>query len=341
VRRNTWWSWTRPPIVPALIAFVLLFSHPARAQQGAAPTDSIQSQTQTPATESQPSTNAVTAQAAHATYVGEAKCVECHEEIMETFEHNPHHGAQVDRNEAGKVVQCESCHGPGSLHSEADGDESDPRFATIRVFKRMSPDAQASVCRSCHTMGEQFHWDQSSHARNDLSCQSCHSMHAAKSQGGKNLLSKARPTELCLSCHEDKRAEIARSAHMPLREGGMDCSSCHNPHGSAAPFMIRKASNNELCTTCHMDKRGPFLWEHPPVREDCVTCHMPHGSNNDKVLASKKPFLCQRCHIATRHPSTLYDRPDLVSNRLFNRSCTNCHSQIHGSNHPSGKTFLR
>ena len=25
----------------------------------------------------------------------------------------------------------------------------------------------------------------------------------------------------------------------------------------------------------------------------------------------------------------------------FNRGCVNCHSQIHGSNHPSGRTFTR
>jgi DmsE family decaheme c-type cytochrome len=344
VRRTAWCQrgWSRA--LPAIALLVLAGCLPDRvlAQEGAAPADTTQTQTEPSSPQPQPShTTTVPAQAGHATYVGQAKCAECHEEVMDTWEHNPHHGAQVDRHEAGSTVQCESCHGPGSLHAEADGDESHPGFATIRVFKRMSPAAQAAVCRSCHTMGEQFHWDQSSHARNDIACQSCHSMHAPKSQGGKALLSHSRPTELCLSCHEDKRAEIARSAHMPLREGGMDCSSCHNPHGSPAPNMIRKTSNHELCTTCHMDKRGPFLWEHPPVREDCVTCHMPHGSNNEKVLTSKKPFLCQRCHIATRHPSTLYDRPDLVSNRLFNRSCTNCHSQIHGSNHPSGKTFLR
>jgi cytochrome c5 len=26
---------------------------------------------------------------------------------------------------------------------------------------------------------------------------------------------------------------------------------------------------------------------------------------------------------------------------VFNRGCTNCHSQIHGSNHPSGVRFQR
>jgi DmsE family decaheme c-type cytochrome len=121
----------------------------------------------------------------------------------------------------------------------------------------------------------------------------------------------------------------------------MTCADCHNPHGTSSEHQLRAATVNDLCTNCHADKRGPFLWEHPPVRENCLNCHQPHGSNNDKVLAARRPFLCQRCHITTRHPSTLYDGPDLVSNRLFNRSCTNCHSQIHGSNHPSGKTFLR
>jgi len=276
-----------------------------------------------------------------AAYVGSEKCVKCHEEVWESFQHNPHYQAQVDAHEAGPVVGCESCHGPGSLHVEADGKEDDPKFVTLHVFKKMKPAEAASVCQACHRTGDQFHWDQSMHARNDVACQSCHTMHSAKSEGGKALLSKSRPTEVCLSCHVEKRAELNRTAHMPLREGGMDCTGCHNPHGSTGPHMIRADSNNELCTSCHMDKRGPFLWEHPPVRENCLTCHVPHGSNNDKVLASKKPFLCQRCHIQTRHPSTLYDRPDLISNRLFNRSCTNCHSQIHGSNHPSGKTFLR
>lgn len=281
------------------------------------------------------------APAVAAAYVGADKCVKCHSEEWDSFQHNPHYQAAVDGNEAGPVVGCESCHGPGSLHVEADGNEDDPKFATLRVFKKMKPADAAAVCQSCHRTADQFHWDQSAHARNDISCQRCHSMHNPQTQGGKALLAAARPTELCLSCHQEKRVEISKTAHMPLAEGGMDCSSCHNPHGSAGPHMIRANSNTELCTTCHMDKRGPFLWEHPPVRENCVTCHMPHGANNDKVLASKRPFLCQRCHIQTRHPSTLYDKPDLVSNRLLNRSCTNCHTQIHGSNHPSGKTFLR
>ena len=165
----------------------------APAQEPAAP-DSVQSPREPDTPSTQPSHTPVSTAAA--TYVGQAKCIECHEEVMEGWEHNPHHGAQVDGHVAGKNVMCESCHGPGSLHAEADGDESHPGFHAINVFKRMSPDAQAAVCRSCHTMGEQFHWDQSSHARNDVSCQSCHSVHTPKSAGGTSSHPQARPPRL-------------------------------------------------------------------------------------------------------------------------------------------------
>jgi hypothetical protein len=62
------------------------------------------------------------------------------------------------------------------------------------------------------------------------------------------------------------------------------------------------------------------------------------------MLVAKLPMLCQRCHIGTRHPSTIYDNRGVTtakSNRIYSRSCVNCHSNIHGSNHPSGNAFAR
>ena len=123
----------------------------------------------------------------------------------------------------------------------------------------------------------------------------------------------------------------------------MDCASCHDPHGSPALHMVRGQDANDMCLRCHADKRGPFLWEHAPVRENCVSCHDPHGSNNDRMLVAKVPMLCQRCHISSGHPPTVYDQTQVnnASNRVVGRSCVNCHSQIHGSNSPAGNRFLR
>ena len=41
---------------------------------------------------------------------------------------------------------------------------------------------------------------------------------------------------------------------------------------------------------------------------------------------------------SSRHPT---QPQSLSSIKNFNRGCTNCHSYIHGSNHPSGNAFLR
>ena len=79
--------------------------------------------------------------------------------------------------------------------------------------------------------------------------------------------------------------------------------------------------------------------------ESCATCHDSHGSNNDRMLTAKQPFLCQRCHVTARHPPTIYNGDQLLNsqnaNKMFSRACLNCHTMIHGSNAPGGKALLR
>jgi DmsE family decaheme c-type cytochrome len=173
----------------------------------------------------------------------------------------------------------------------------------------------------------------------------CHSVHSFKSEQGQ--LKAPTQMGLCVTCHRDKVAKLDRSGHMPVREGKMQCSSCHNPHGSTNVKLLRRGDSlAEMCTSCHADKRGPYLWEHAPTRDGCATCHDPHGSSNERMLVAKPPILCQRCHVATRHPSTIYDGAAIGSAaapsiRIFARSCVTCHVNIHGSNHPSGQRFIR
>ena len=57
-------------------------------------------------------------------------------------------------------------------------------------------------------------------------------------------------------------------------------------------------------------------------------------------MLAKMPYLCQRCHLNTRHPGTLYDLRNTQlganpSNRVVEHACRNCHQNVHGSNHPS------
>jgi DmsE family decaheme c-type cytochrome len=254
--------------------------------------------------------------------VGKDTCATCHEDVSKAFEATPH---------AQSALGCEGCHGPGQAHVDGGGDKT-----KIAKISALPPAEQSDACLKCHAKGQQAHWSGSTHDSRKVSCISCHETHP-KGAVPKSLLSKPQ-TELCVSCHPKRRAQLYRSGHMPMREGKMECSSCHNPHGTVSEGMLVQNSINENCYACHAEKRGPFVWEHAPVREDCTTCHDAHGSVNSYMLKVKQPILCQPCHIANRHPSTPHFAKDQYS---WNHGCLNCHPMIHGSNHPSGARFLR
>jgi DmsE family decaheme c-type cytochrome len=164
-------------------------------------------------------------------------------------------------------------------------------------------------------------------------------------KGEKQLKAETQP-KLCATCHQQIVNKLNRFNHMPVREDKMACSSCHNTHGSSNVKMLKTGTTvDQACTSCHAEKRGPHLWEHAPVANACVTCHDPHGSSNERMLVAKVPFLCQRCHVTSRHPPTVYDgfifKTSSNGNKVTGRGCVICHSQIHGSNSPNGKAFLR
>jgi DmsE family decaheme c-type cytochrome len=271
-------------------------------------------------------------------YAGSDTCVVCHTDQEASMKGTQHGQAKNPRTPAA-AQGCESCHGPGQAHVDDDAK------GKILRFKAMKPDAVSGTCLTCHNRGTHAGWEGSAHASRNLSCTTCHSVHSPKSLE-KQLVKKTQ-TEVCATCHRTQVAKTERAvAHMPVREGKMSCSSCHNPHGSISNVKALKVGSSvtESCTTCHTEMRGPMLWEHAPVKESCATCHDPHGSSNDRMLNVRMPMLCQRCHVATRHPATLYDRDEITtnkSNRMFGRSCVNCHSNIHGSNHPSGQFYMR
>lgn len=269
-------------------------------------------------------------------YVGDDTCVTCHEPEGKSIMNTPHGQAQNPRAPAA-VHGCETCHGPGKAHV----DQPDAP-GSIQRFTAMAPRDVSATCQTCHNRTEHAMWEGSTHNTRNLGCTTCHSVHHPMSE--QTQLVKASVMEVCATCHRAQVNKQSRTSHMPVREGKMTCTTCHNPHGSTNVKQLRVGNYvNESCYSCHAEKRGPFIWEHAAGRESCTTCHDPHGSNNDRLLVARLPTLCQRCHIGTRHPSTIYDGTALAtrSNRLILRGCVNCHQQIHGSNHPSGNTFLR
>jgi DmsE family decaheme c-type cytochrome len=252
------------------------------------------------------------------------------------------HAARNDPQSPFSGLQCEACHGPGQDHVYAQqrGQSGLPSV----VFGRDSDtpvDEQNAVCLGCHESQGRIGWDGSRHQSADLACAACHRVHRERDP----VFDPLAQQQLCFDCHPQRRADNLKASAHPLRYGSMSCSDCHDPHNGSHDFLLREASVVETCFNCHAGKRGPFLWEHAPASEDCTLCHQPHGSNHPALLSKRPPLLCQQCHSPASHPSTPYTpelAADSMQNRfLLGRACLNCHSQVHGSNHPSGATLDR
>jgi len=281
-------------------------------------------------------------------YVGSDTCLICHADQGKHFQNTVMGKAFAHPKNEKEKLGCEGCHGPGKAHLEAGGGKDSIPVRFTKDSKN-TVDEKNGACLSCHEKGNRLFWQGSPHETRAVACVDCHTGHEPQSA---KLSSDARfnapltdvhstkqgQPELCLKCHQMRKAQLQRSSHMPYREGKVTCTSCHNPHGSPNPKQLIQATTTENCLSCHTERRGPFLWEHPPVMENCANCHEPHGTNNPQLLKVRMPRVCDSCHDSSRHPTT----PTLLNAvRDFNRGCTNCHSKIHGSNHPSGNAFLR
>ena len=270
-------------------------------------------------------------------FIGAEACFECHDGVEEKFEHTLH-GRAFSPNSPYYENRCESCHGPGEEH------EYDPSDETIITFGK---DAGTSLkkrnrqCLNCHGSNRRIAlWDTGRHAKRDLSCDNCHTAH-------KGYKPVNRTAEACYSCHLKVRIDSSKQSRHPIREGKVSCGNCHNPHGTMTDNMLTADSLNDLCYKCHAEKRGPFMWEHSPVEENCGNCHVAHGSRHKKLLIQRAPTLCQNCHMGGHTSSRAWDRNagfsgSNPSNRYYARSCTNCHSNVHGSMSPNrrGKRLI-
>jgi DmsE family decaheme c-type cytochrome len=235
---------------------------------------------------------------------------------------------------------CETCHGPSDSHRKKQKDGS--RLSVAIAFNETTPASQANeVCLSCHNNNPTLHWIGSMHEEEEVACADCHEVHAVKDP----MMDKLAQQDKCFTCHPRTRAETYRASSHPLRFGQMTCSDCHNAHEGDNDSLLIESTVNETCYTCHAEKRGPYLWEHAPVTEDCSLCHNSHGSNHASLLKQRSPLLCQQCHSPGGHPATAYTTDSLENTFqqrfMLVRSCNNCHSQVHGSNHPSGVSNTR
>ncbi len=286
-------------------------------------------------------------------------CAECHEAQYQAISGTAH-WLKGDKHTPAAGRECEACHGNLEEHAMSEGAQTPDGMRVFGRTSRLSADEQNALCLSCHKAPDLLHWQGSAHDADDVGCVGCHRIH-----GEDRVQSREGEQEVCFSCHAEVRGDVNQPYTHPLREHKMGCSDCHGAHGGPGDVALKTFSINETCYSCHAEKRGPFLWEHAPVSENCGLCHSAHGSINRGMLERRLPHLCQSCHEPTalaqagppharharlalsfREPGELDLGPNPSGNQGISRfvmgeACSNCHSHVHGSNHPGGAKLMR
>jgi DmsE family decaheme c-type cytochrome len=264
-------------------------------------------------------------------------CGDCHSDISESFV-GTSHGTYLSGSAMPEVGSCQACHGPGGAHVDS-GEPAD-------IFNPVKMDVidGESTCLGCHNDYHFEEWEASLHRSNGIQCADCHTIHVA--YGTKEY---KRPTDRCYECHSEVKAATYMPSRHPIGEGKMECTDCHVVHGGEQAFMTN-FTGREMCLQCHAQMEGPFIFEHPPVTEDCLICHTPHGSVANSLLKQSEPSLCLNCHSMHFHAGiegvdgnftdphnpdrSGVSTPDAWKRGMLTK-CTQCHSEIHGSDEPS------
>lgn len=266
-----------------------------------------------------------------ADYVGNDKCLKsCHDHDAKALVlQESLHGHQKEEKTGMPLVNCETCHGPGSLAIAHAAENKKCDVSQLVNLTDLPPEAQSFLCLRCHSSYSltnlQF-WPASKHALGGVSCADCHQLHKERSQ----KMSGGAINETCLECHYSVKMELSNFSRHPILEGKMNCATCHEPHGSRNEKECKGFDEKELCLSCHGEKIGPFTYEHADLTEDCSTCHVSHGSPFGQLLRIGETFLCLECHSGHTDKHD-YDSPPAGMKQAFYTRCTNCHSQVHGT----------
>src|SRR3990167_484926 len=181
-----------------------------------------------------------------ATYVGSETCALCHEKEIKEFKLSTHQRIAIPV-EGSSVEGCEMCHGPGSLHVEADDKDKKKNI--------VNPKKDPEACFACHSDKKAEFRLPHHHPvlEGKMSCTDCHSAHGENVRPWTST-SLHDVNEACFKCHKDQKGPFVWE-HEVVREG---CTTCHKVHGSIHEKMLISRDSN-LCLRCHAQANFPVI----------------------------------------------------------------------------------
>jgi len=184
------------------------------------------------------------------------------------------------RHEGGAGVRA--CHGPGKEHAEASGDKT-----KILRFASLSPKDASQTCVSCHFRTNHTFWAGSQHDERSVGCTRA----TASTRPWGRSSSRRRPDALCAQCHRTiVKQAVQVQPHAGARGQALLLLLPQRPRVAEREAAEGGRHGQRIVHLLPRREARPHLWEHPGDRE-LLLLHDPHGSNNDRMLVAKQPFL--------------------------------------------------
>jgi len=199
------------------------------------------------------------------------ECMTCHNHLPETDGRADNHFTTIKQG-----IECERCHGPGSLHvaEKQAGKLIDIKTATDYTIvnpRKLSRDLQVDLCQRCHLQGITVLKDGKKFSDFRPGMRLTEIMHTFIPRYTDST------THFIMASHAD-RMKMSKC----FKKSEMTCLSCHNPHVSVT--VTPKEVFNEKCNSCHTSKTticNAPMEARNKVQNNCVQCHLPLSGSID------------------------------------------------------------
>lgn len=214
------------------------------------------------------------------------ECMSCHNAYPEFVV-----GSVNKYNMVPSGIDCERCHGPGSIHVKEKSlgiliDTAAAIDYSIVNPAKLPIDLQFDVCQRCHIQGNAVLRDGKSFLDFKPGMRLSDVMNIympVYEDDGEQHIMASHAERLKMSKCFVESSRTARSGANALRpyKDALTCISCHNPHVSVK--KSGRSAFNTACLGCHGQKVQSLCTENNSLRaktgDDCVSCHMPlHGT---------------------------------------------------------------
>lgn len=187
-------------------------------------------------------------------------------------------GSENRYNQVLTGIDCERCHGPGSLHvterqNNPPHDTSKSPDYTIVNPRRLSTELQNNICQRCHLQGISVLNDGKTFYdfRPGMKLSEVMNVFMPEYEGAQD--------KMIMASH----VERMKKSDCYVQSSKMSCITCHKPHVSVK--FTPRAQYLTACQNCHAGGGQKKCTESLQVRatknDDCVTCHMPRNGSID------------------------------------------------------------